>query len=109
MDALGLLGYALNLDHDSRNDNEISPEQSYEYRIEQGPVAVEDRDGPMVFSGHELRAIARFEFSDPLILSAAGRLLRQVIAWHLDGKELQSRKVLREIRVGRQAKGEVTG
>ncbi|MDH3440086.1 MAG: DNA repair protein RecO [Gammaproteobacteria bacterium] len=109
MDALALLGYALNLDHDTRSGDEITTGQLYEYRVEQGPVAVEGRNGPMIFSGRELRAIARFEFSDPSVLSAAGRLLRQVIAWQLDGKELQSRKVLREIRVGRQVKGQVRG
>lgn len=108
MDALALLGYALNLDHDTRSGDEISPDRAYEYQVEQGPFAVDRRDGPMIFSGHELRAIARFEFSDPAVLSAAGRLLRQVIDWHLDGRELQSRKVLREIRVGRQVKGRVT-
>jgi DNA repair protein RecO (recombination protein O) len=109
IDTLSLLGYGLNLDHDARSGDEIGAEEVYEYRIEQGPVAVGDREGPMIFTGAELRAIGRFEFSDPAVLSAASRLMRQVIAWHLDGKELQSRKVLREMRSGREAKGRVTG
>lgn len=109
MDTLALLGYALNLDHDTRSGDEISPEEMYEYQVEQGPVAVSGREGPMIFSGGHLRSIARFEFSDPGVLSAANRLLRRVIAWHLDGRELQSRKVLREMRGGRESKGQVTG
>lgn len=100
MDVLSLLGYALNLDHDTANGLELEAEKTYEYRVEQGPIAVENRDGPTIFSGRDLRGIGQLEFADPAVLSAANRLLRQVIAWHLDGKELQSRKVLREMRVG---------
>jgi len=109
MDVLALLGYALNLDHDMRSGEAIRQDATYEYQVEQGPVAVNGREGPMVFSGRELRAIAQFEFGDPGVLNAAGRLLRQVIAWHLDGKELQSRKVLREMHSGSVNKGQVTG
>ncbi len=106
MDVLALLGYALNLDHDTRSGEAIREDATYEYQVEQGPVVVTGREGPMVFSGRELRAIAQFEVGDPAVLSAAGRLLRQVIAWHLDGKELQSRKVLREMRSGSMEKGQ---
>ena len=109
MDVLALLGYALNLDHDMRSGEAISQDATYEYQVERGPVVVNGREGPMVFSGRELRAIAQFAFEDPAVLSAAGRLLRQLIAWHLDGKELQSRKVLREMRSGSVDKGQVTG
>ena len=98
IEILSLLGYALNLDHDTRSDNELGPESRYEYQAEQGPVPSGDREGPMIFTGAELRAIARQEFRDPQTLQDAGRLLRQVIAWHLDGKELKSRKVLQEMR-----------
>lgn len=98
LEMLGLLGYALNLDHDSRGRSELRDEQMYEYRAEQGPVAVDSRDGPMVFSGRELRRIAEQDFADATTLKNAGRLLRQVIAWHLGGKELKSRKVLMEMR-----------
>jgi DNA repair protein RecO (recombination protein O) len=105
MDTLALLGYALNLDHDSRSEGELDPERAYEYRVEQGPVPVEGREGPMVFSGRELAAVARGDFTEPAVLTAAGRLLRHVIDWHLDGSELQSRKVLRDMRRSAAAKG----
>ena len=100
MELLRLLGYALNLDHDTDTGVPLDPDQQYEYRVEQGPVPVVNRDGLMVFTGSELMAIAREEFSDPATLKHTGRLLRQVIAWHLDGKELKSRKVLKELRRG---------
>jgi DNA repair protein RecO (recombination protein O) len=98
METLGLLGYALNLDHDTRTGRDLSPDSQYEYRPGEGPVPVGDRNGPLVFSGAELRAIARQEFDEQATLIKAGILLRYIIAWHLDGKELKSRKVLQEMR-----------
>ncbi len=98
MEMLSLLGYGLNLDHDTQTGKELRPDTVYEYRLEQGPVAVEGRQGDLVFTGSELRAIAGQEFSDSVTLRNTGRLLRHIIAWHLDGKELKSRKVLREMR-----------
>jgi len=98
IELLRILGYALNLDHDTKTLNPLLPEQSYEYRVEQGPVAVSDRDGPMIFSGRQLQAIRRQEFTQPDVLRSAMRLLREVIAHHLGGRQLKSRKVLQEIQ-----------
>ena len=98
MELLKLLGYALILDHDGELQTALLPEQRYEYRAEQGPIPVAEREGPMVFYGRELEAIGRLAFAEENCLACANRLLRGVIAYHLDGKELKSRKVLREIR-----------
>ena len=95
---LGMLGYALVLNHDNTSQAPLESGQRYEYRVEQGPVRVGDREGAMIFFGHELHAISRAEFDDRSTLECANRLLRGVIAYHLNGKELKSRKVLREIR-----------
>lgn len=100
LEMLRLLGYAVNLDHDTDSDSELDVAKCYEYHVERGPVPVSRKEGPMVFTGGELLAIRKQEFSDPAVLRNAGRLLRQVIAWHLNGKELKSRKVLRELRRG---------
>ncbi|NOX70984.1 MAG: DNA repair protein RecO [Gammaproteobacteria bacterium] len=98
MELLRLLGYALSLDHDSQSHQPLQAEQHYEYRADQGPVAAADRTGTMVFSGRQLGAIRRQEFSNADTLSCASRLLRNVIAHRLDGKELNSRKVLRDLK-----------
>ena len=95
---LRILGYALNLDHDTETTEPLRPQQQYEYRVEQGLVPVSDRDGPMVFRGAEIDAIRNQQFADPAVLKNAGSLLRNVIAYHLDGKELNSRKVLKDMR-----------
>ncbi len=97
MELLRLLGYALNLDHDTQTRAPLIADEHYDYRAGEGPVHVSHRDGPMVFSGAELTAIRELQFADRKVLRNAGKLLKHVIAYHLDGRELQSRKVLKEI------------
>jgi DNA repair protein RecO (recombination protein O) len=103
LDLLGLLGYAVSLDQAAGTDEKIVPDRYYDYRIEQGPVAVQRSEGPLVFRGDLLLAIGARQFEDGEALRAASRLMREIIAYHLGGKELQSRKVLREVHRGRIA------
>ena len=91
------LGYAVNLDHEADSHSPLEPDCHYEFRFEQGPVKVARTEGPMVFSGATLSAIGEQKFDQPDTLRAANRLLREVIGFHLGGKELKSRKVLVEL------------
>lgn len=100
MELLRLLGYALNLDHDTDTQMPLAAANFYVYRPEQGPAAASDPSGPMTFSGSELMAIRNGDFSQPETLRSAGRLLREVISFHLGGRELKSRKVFRDMRRG---------
>ncbi len=102
LEFLSLLGYAVNLEHEFGAYESLRGDMDYEYRMEQGPVAAQ-RSGPMVFKGEVLEGIAKRRFDEPEILRAASRLLREVIAFHLGGKELKSRKVLMELHRGRIA------
>ncbi|MGI9272914.1 MAG: DNA repair protein RecO [Woeseiaceae bacterium] len=88
------LGYALNLAHEADSQAALQDDIHYEYRFEQGPVQVARTEGPLVFNGALLSAVAEQRFADPEVLRAANRLLREVIGFHLGGKELKSRKVL---------------
>ncbi len=97
MELLRDIGYALNLDHEVGSATPLDEHRHYEYRVEQGPVAVDRCEGPLVFTGAELGAIAGRRFDDADTLRAASRLLRDVISFHLGGKELKSRKVLLEM------------
>jgi DNA repair protein RecO (recombination protein O) len=106
MELLRLLGYALNLGHDANLHEPIDSECFYDYRVEQGPVAVSRSEGPMVFPGGRLLAIAAVQFDDPDVLRDAGRLLREVIRHHLDGRELKSRKVLLDLHRARMPKSD---
>ena len=102
LDLLRLSGFALDLDHEADTDTPLQPEGRYEYRIEHGPAPVGEREGPMIFTGAELLAINARTFTDPTVLRAASRLLREVIAFHLGGKELKTRKVLHDLhRLGK--------
>jgi len=98
---LELLGYALEFEHEAGSDTAIRDEQNYEYRVEQGPVPVARSEGPMVFRGDVLRRIGRHRFDQDTTLRAAKRLLRQVIAHHLGGRELKTRKVQAELHAAR--------
>lgn len=98
IELLSLLGYALNLEQDVADHRDLLDDVYYEYRTTLGAMPSAQPDGPMVFSGRDLRAIRGGSFADPATLRAASRLLRGVIAYHLDGKELKSRKVLQELR-----------
>src|SRR5210317_728730 len=106
LELLGLLGYAVSLDHEAGTHRDVEPERYYEYRVEQGPVPVDRSEGPLVFAGATLLAIAAGQFDDADVLRAASRLLREVITHHLGGKELRSRKVLLEVHRGRIARTE---
>ena len=103
LEFLSLLGYAVNLNHEYGSHDPLDAARHYEYRMEQGPVAVERTDGALVFTGCVLTGIAEQRFDDPDILRAANRLLREIISFHLGGKELKSRKVLMELHRGRIA------
>ena len=97
------VGYALNFDHEFGSHDALDPGKHYEYRFEQGPVGVQRSDGSLVFSGADLIAIGKHQFNDPAVLRAATRLLREVINFHLGGKELKSRKVLVDLHRARIA------
>ena len=109
IEMLRLLGYAVNLDHEAGSSNPLNPDGYYEFRVEQGPVPVRREEGAMVFSGVQLIAIGAQHFDDNDVLRAAGRLLRSVIAFHLGGKELKTRKVLVDLHRSRARMAEANG
>ena len=98
IELLRQVGYALNVDREFGSDHALRTDQYYEYRFEQGPVPVDRNDGALVFTGAELLAIGEQQFDNPSVLRTSNRLLREVIGFHLGGRELKSRKVLLELR-----------
>jgi DNA repair protein RecO (recombination protein O) len=95
-------GYALSLGHEAGSQKPIESAGAYEYRVDEGPVTTNRDTGPMIFSGADLLAIGREEFDDDEVLRSANRLMRAVVAFHLGGKELKTRKVLLELHRRRQ-------
>ena len=103
LELLSLLGYGVNLDHVAGTRDALVAKQNYEYRMEHGPVPIDREEGAVVFSGAVLSGIAERRFGQPDILRAANRLLREIVSFHLSGKELKSRTVLLELHRGRIA------
>lgn len=95
---LQLLGYGLNLSCDSLSGSLVEDDCYYQYRVEQGLVEAAPGSGPMTFKGNLLKAIEAEEFTEPEVLQAAGLLFREVLTYHLDGRELNSRKVLIDLQ-----------
>ena len=104
VELLRQLGYALDLEVEAGSQAPVDAEMYYKYRVESGPVRVSQSSDPMVFSGATLQAISQRKFAEPEVLRAANRLLREVIAFHLGGKELKSRKVLLDLHRGRMSR-----
>lgn len=92
------LGYGLTLSHDSEGER-IRAEAFYTYRMEQGPVRLEHRDGAaQVVAGKTLLDLDSDDFSDPRSRQEAKTLMRTLIAYYLAGKELETRKIFRELQ-----------
>lgn len=92
------LGYGLTLDHDS-DGNTIQPTTHYTYRMEQGPVRLEHAEAAaQVVQGKTLLDLAAEDFSDPRSRLEAKQLMRTLMAYYLDGKELETRKIFKELQ-----------
>jgi len=92
------LGYGLSLQTDSEG-RAVEAEGWYSYRIEEGPVRIPGpRHGPNAISGKALLAMAADDFSDPRSRQEAKQLMRTLMAYYLSGKELETRKIFKELQ-----------
>jgi len=101
------LGYGLTLDVDMRTGQPVVAEGEYTYLLERGPVtgiAAAPEDSPHgpgeapVVRGKTLLDMAADDYSDPRTRLESRQLMRQLIAHHLGGKPLQSRRVFMELQ-----------
>jgi DNA repair protein RecO (recombination protein O) len=92
------LGYGLTLTRDS-DGNPIQPAAHYAYRMEQGPVRLEYAEAAAhAVWGKTLIDLEAEDFSDPRSRSEAKQLMRTLIAYYLGGKELETRKIFKELQ-----------
>jgi len=92
------LGYGLTLTHDSAGDA-ILPLAYYTYRMEQGPVRLEHAGAAaQAVWGKTLIDLEAEDFSDPRSRSEAKQLMRTLMAYYLGGKELETRKIFKELQ-----------
>ena len=93
------LGYALNLDGEAGSGRPLDASRSYRYRLDAGAERLDGvAEGSLIFSGASLLALAREELDEARSLADARRLLRAALEQYLDGRELRTRDVLREMR-----------
>lgn len=92
------LGYGLTLTHDS-DGRTIDPAAFYSYRMEQGPVRLEHGEAAaQIVVGKTLLDLDAEDFSDPRSRQEAKALMRTLMAYYLAGKELETRKIFRELQ-----------
>lgn len=92
------LGYGLTLNHDNTGQSIVAT-ASYTYRMEQGPVrlASDDTTAPVV-RGKTLLDLEVEDFTDPRTRIESKQLMRTLMAYYLSGKELETRKIFRELQ-----------
>jgi DNA repair protein RecO (recombination protein O) len=99
MELLREVGYAVPLDQCTSGEP-IDALARYRFRPEAGAHRLGpgegDEEGASV-SGSTLLAMARGEFADSRVASEAKVMLRQLIRYHLDGKPLNTRRILLDL------------
>jgi DNA repair protein RecO (recombination protein O) len=101
---LAELGYGLTLEKDSQQQA-IQSTARYAYVLEHGPVRITTerraRDGAgaaLELQGKSLQDIARDDYRDPVTAAEAKQLMRHVLNHHLNGAELHTRQLIRELQ-----------
>ena len=108
------LGYAVQLDREAGTHAPIAAEREYLYIVERGPVAAPDPPTPGAGSsersdavrlrGLTLRDLERGQYDDPVTLAQAKALMRLLINHSLNGQELATRAMVRDLqRMGGEA------
>jgi DNA repair protein RecO (recombination protein O) len=76
----------------------VEPERWYRVDLQRGLQPSLDPGDPDRFSGATAMALARRDFTEPSTLAAAQPLLRRLIGYHLEGRPLNARRVLMDLR-----------
>jgi DNA repair protein RecO (recombination protein O) len=97
---LQTLGFGLSLQHEAESGLAIQPSACYRYVLELGPlpVAASANAAQGVYSGATLLALANEVFTDAQQKIATRYLLRSALDHVLDGRRLQSREILSDLR-----------
>jgi DNA repair protein RecO (recombination protein O) len=92
------LGYGLTLDIDARSGAKVLNDREYVFWIERGPVERDEGDDTVSVSGKTLLDMVADDYSDARTRFESKGLMRQLIAHHLSGRPLHSRRVFVELQ-----------
>ena len=92
-DLLELIGYGLQLQHDSDTGESLLPDVFYRYRVEQGAVRCA-AGSAQALRGSDLLALEQDRMPDNSGLKSLRDMMREVIRFHLGGGELRAWRVL---------------
>jgi len=94
------LGYAVELARDASHAA-IEPERDYWYVLERGPIlAPQEGEAPgnaVKLRGRTLADLERGRFEDPVTIAQAKQLMRLLIQHSLNGQELATRALVRDL------------
>ncbi|HET8940480.1 MAG TPA: DNA repair protein RecO [Rudaea sp.] len=89
-DLLAYLGYGLQLETEDDNGTKLDPTGAYAWHFDSGPVRWRTHADGLKVSGSALLALARDVQPSPQDMATLRRLMRAVIAHHLDGPGLRA-------------------
>lgn len=96
------LGYGVTLDREAVTGEQIIAQAQYAFQVERGPVrkvgADDTANNLSVLHGKTLLDMVADDYTDPQTRLESKMLMRQLIAHHLGGKPLQSRRVFMELQ-----------
>lgn len=91
------IGYGLSLDHDA-DGTPIRQDGRYLYLVERGAMAARGDEGVPTLAGKTLLDLEADDYRDPRTLAESKLLMRQLLAHHLNGHMLQSRRVFMDLQ-----------
>ncbi len=93
------IGYAINFRTEAMSLKKIKPSLSYRFIAEEGFVSsVTSSARDALIKGSVIQSIDQRDFSKPETLRIAKRIAREAIKYHLSGKELNTKKVVKSLK-----------
>mgnify|MGYP001342333669 FL=1 len=93
------IGYAINFQTEAMSSKKIEPNLSYRFIAEEGFVSsVTSSARDTLIKGSVIQSIDRKDFSQPQTMRAAKRIIRESVKYHLSGKELNTKKVVKSLK-----------
>jgi DNA repair protein RecO (recombination protein O) len=91
------LGYGLVLEREA-GGRAVEAEVRYRYQVERGAVRESEAESGQMVSGKTLLDLAADDYVDPRSLAESKQLMRHLLAHHLSGQQLQTRRVFIELQ-----------